>query len=84
MSNQKKVLECFNGNRELELSKQDIIKMAGLYYYHNTDKHAGEVLSRMVKSGLLKRVKKGVYTLGGGIKKKTIETDKNQHNIIFE
>lgn len=33
------------------------------WYYHNAEKHFGDILSRMVNSGLLKREKKGFYSL---------------------
>lgn len=84
MNRVKDVLTCFNGDKAIKLSKQEIIKNAGLYYYHNTDKHAGDVLSRMVKSGLLIRVSKGWYMLGNGIKKKEVLENINQVKINLE
>lgn len=84
MDRQKEVLVCFNGDRDIQLTKQEIIEKAGLHYYHNTDKHAGDVLSRMVKSGLLVRVKKGVFRLGSPVKKAPIVIDKNQTSILKE
>lgn len=84
MNRQKEVLECFNGDKNIELSKQEIIQKAKLYYFNNTEKHAGDVLSRMVKSGLLKRVKKGVYSLGIGIKKPTISLQCNCEKTFYE
>jgi len=82
MERQKEVLACFKGNKELCLKKQEIIKMAQMYYFHNTDKHVGDVLSRMVNSGLLIRVSKGVFKLGNGNKKKEQIIDKNQTTLI--
>lgn len=35
-------------------------------FYHNTQKHVGDILSRMVKSKMLVRVKNGVYELNTG------------------
>lgn len=35
-------------------------------YYRNESKHFCELLSRMVRSGLIVRLKKGVYKLGPG------------------
>jgi hypothetical protein len=39
-------------------------------HYCNGDKHVGDCLSRMVKSGLLIRVKPGVFITGNGKKNK--------------
>lgn len=82
MDRAKDVLKFFNGDKTKEYSKQEIIKGAGLYYYHNGNKHAGDVLSRMVKSRLLIRVRKGVFKLGNGIRKKEIIINPNQTTLI--
>ena len=37
------------------------IETIGKAYYHNEAKHTGEVLTRMVKVGILARVQRGVY-----------------------
>jgi hypothetical protein len=44
-----------------ELSKSEIVEYSGLRYYCNTEKYVGEILGRMVKGGLLERVKPGVF-----------------------
>lgn len=82
MDRQKDVLFFFNGDKTKELTKAEIIKGAGLYYYHNGNKHAGDVLSRMVKRGLLIRVRKGVFRLGNGTPKKEIIINPNQISLI--
>lgn len=82
MDRRNDVLKFFNGDKTKEYSKQEIIKGAGLYYYHNGNKHAGDVLSRMVKSGLLIRVKNGVFKLGSGNKKQNIVINPNQLDLI--
>jgi predicted transcriptional regulator of viral defense system len=43
------------------ISTCQAIETIGKAYYHNEAKHTGEVLSRMVKVGLLARVQRGVY-----------------------
>lgn len=68
MDQQKKVLMCFENDDEV-LTKQEIIKKAPLTYFYNTDKHAGDVLTRMVRNGLLERVKKGHYKRTGKTKR---------------
>lgn len=78
---QREILRVFAGNRELVLTKKKIIELGGIGYYCNTDKHTGETLSRMVKSGLLIRVKKGSYKLGTG-NKKQVEIE-NQIKLLI-
>ena len=63
MTNRQLIIKAFSGDYEKELTKKQIKEITGISYYHNTDKHLGDVLSRMVKSKILKRVKKGVYSL---------------------
>lgn len=75
------VLRFFNGDKSKELTKAEIIEGAGLFYYHNGSKHAGDVLSRMVKSGLLIRIRKGVFKLGNG-KKQKIVINPNQTTFL--
>lgn len=37
-------------------------------FYHNTQKHVGDILTRMVRSNMLKRIKNGLYELSSGQK----------------
>lgn len=82
MEQQKKVLMCFQDDDEV-LTKKQIIEKAGLHYYYNTEKHAGAVLSRMVKNGLLERVERGKYKRTGKTKRhfKKHEFDPNQEKL---
>ena len=50
-------------------------------HYCNGDKHVGDCLSRMVKSGLLIRVKPGVFITGKGKKSKPPTIDAGQTKI---
>lgn len=68
MNRQKQILKVFEGNKDLILTKSEIKEKGKVSYYHNTDKHLGETLSRMVKNGSLKRTSKGKYKLGNGSK----------------
>lgn len=52
------------------------------WYYCNEDKHFGEVLSRLVKSGHIKREKKGLYNLNEVRKVKTKISD-NQLDLFY-
>lgn len=81
MDRQKQILEVFNNDQELILSKQEIIKKGGISYYYNTSKHVGETLSRMVKNRSLKRISKGKYQLGSGQGSKDF-IPKNQTNLF--
>lgn len=40
---------------------EEIYRNVSFTYYANHAKHLGEILSRMVKSGQIERVKKGVF-----------------------
>lgn len=42
-------------------TKAEILTAVPFGYYHNGMKHIGDLLTRMVKNGLLERVSKGVY-----------------------
>ena len=64
MERQVEVLKVFIDTEEV-LSKKQIKEMTGISYYYNTDKHLGDVLSRMVKNGLLIRVRKGYFKWSG-------------------
>lgn len=58
-------------NRQLEIQKfllsvdqadkATIYKNVSFGYYHNWEKHLGQLLSKMVKNGLVERVKPGVF-----------------------
>lgn len=63
MDRQKQILNVFS--KDEILSKSEIKEKSGISYYCNTDKHLGDVLSRMVNNGLLERVKKGYFKWSG-------------------
>lgn len=46
-----------------QATKSDIYENVSFGYYHNWEKHLGELLSRMVKNKSIERVKIGVYRL---------------------
>ncbi len=46
-----------------EASLQDIASAMPWAYYYNQNKHFGDVLSRMVRIGLIERIKPGVFKL---------------------
>jgi len=48
-----------------DVSKSKMMEEMGIdnWYYCNSEKHFGDILSRMVNSGFITRVKKGVYKL---------------------
>lgn len=49
-----------------QITSQTAYQLLAAYYYHNHEKYIGEILSRMVKSGKLMRVKPGLFQLGKG------------------
>lgn len=56
-----------------KITKKQAIEILGNCYYCNAQKHVGDILSRMVKSQLLKRIKNGFFE---------IKTKKTVVNII--
>lgn len=44
-----------------EANKDNIYINVSFGYYHNWQKHLGDVLTRMVKAGLIDRARRGIY-----------------------
>lgn len=55
-----------------QINKRKAVELIGHNYFTNADKHVGDVLSRMVKAGLFKRIKPGVFALGDRTKKEVV------------
>lgn len=64
-------------------TKQQIYENSTMSYYHNWQKHAGDVLSRMVKQGLITRTKTGVYAIRGTGRKQSIEVENPNQVKLF-
>lgn len=47
-----------------EATKEEIYENVSFRYYHNWRKNLGDLLSRMVNSNLITRVRKGKYKAG--------------------
>lgn len=77
---QKQVFEYVRKNGKITNDQAD--KLIGGTYYYNSRKYVGEILSRMVKSRLLKRVKKGTYVIGERTNPKPNLTPDNQLNLF--
>lgn len=65
-----------------EVAFSEISAEFGVRYYTSSEYHVGQLLSRMVKSGFVKRVRKGVYVLGDGKKPPKAEESAN-HPTLF-
>lgn len=59
---QKTILNLFQKEKR-PMKKSEIVELVFISYYHGKDKYIGEILSRMVKNGLLVRVSNGMYAL---------------------
>ena len=59
---------------------KDIYNNVKFGYYHNWNKHLGELLSRMVKRGFIERVKKGTFRKLRN--QSFIEVEKNQTSLF--
>lgn len=62
-SKQQQILSVLRRKGEA-MTKQELLEHFGHWYHHNAQKHLGEVLGRMVGSGLIYRPKRGYYELG--------------------
>ena len=64
------------------ITKKEILEMYGGHYFCNGAKHVGDILSRMVKSGLLIRERPGVFKIGNGKKSKPAVIIENQITLF--
>lgn len=60
---QRKIINLLRANKE-PMSKSELLKHFGHWYYYNASKHLGDILSRMVDNNLLYRPSRGYYALG--------------------
>jgi len=58
---QKIIIDFAKKNNDI-VTKKNVLGL--IFYYSNEQKHVGDILSRMVKNGLLIRVKNGVFKIG--------------------
>lgn len=65
-------------------SKKDIIEGTGISYYHNTSKHVGDMLSRLVNNGTLARIKRGIYGINDTEDSVVSSESKEQMIITFD
>ena len=65
-----------------KFTKSEAVARFGVEYYHNGAFHVGERLSRMVKSGHLVRVQRGVYKVGKGTKSNPAKIDADQTSLF--
>ena len=77
---QKTILE-FAWKNDNKVTKSDAMKLINTHFY-NGDKHVGESLSRMVRAGLLVRVKPGYFEIGKGTRIKPTTIIDNQPNLF--
>ena len=69
---QQKVLDYLEANGQITLG--EAVMIIGRDYYCNERFHVGQVLSRMVKRGLIKRVSRGLFERS--------DEDKKQFNLF--
>lgn len=75
--NQKAIINKAKEN-DGQITKKEAVELIGGNYYCNAGKHVGYVLTRMIKSGLLERIKIGVYKISSKGKKEQEGEDANQ------
>jgi predicted transcriptional regulator of viral defense system len=62
-SNKQNAILNFARSNNCEITKKKAVELIGHHYYCSKEKYVGEVLSRMVKKGLLNRIKPGVFEI---------------------
>lgn len=65
-----------------EITKKEAIVLIGGSYYCNSDKHVGDILSRLVKAGNLIRIKPGLFKIGTGKPQKKQTPAPNQQSLF--
>jgi len=70
---QKEILQFCYGKEKV--TKKEIVSEFGGWYYCSKSQNIGRVLSGMCKSGLLQRIKNGVFKIGAGRKSNVLIDD---------
>jgi DNA-binding Lrp family transcriptional regulator len=76
---QKRILKYLHEHGEIDF---DTVRSLIDDHYCNGGKHCSETMTRMVKQGIVKRIKKGVFVLGSGRKPGNPLEFKNQVNLF--
>jgi len=63
IGDKQKMLLDFAFKNNNKITKKQAVELIGSFYYCNEQKHVGDVLSRMVNSNLLKRIKNGEFEI---------------------
>jgi len=63
VSEKQRIILDYASKNDNKISKKEAIVLIGHNYFLNAEKYVGEVLSRMVNSNLLKRVKNGQFEI---------------------
>ena len=80
ISEKQKIILDFAFKNQNKITKIQAVQLIGNTYFINGAKHTSEVLSRMVKSNLLKRVKNGFYEIQN---KQTVTNIINPNQLQF-
>ncbi len=70
------ILKMISESESRTVTKKQVCEK--IRYYHNTEFYVGQILSSMVKQGMLIRIKNGLFKRGSMVK----EPDKNQTNLF--
>jgi len=77
---QQKIINFINKSEDKQITKKQAIELVDDYYY-NASKYVGEILSSMVKSGSLERIKNSVFKIGKGKSQKVFVVE-NQNKLF--
>lgn len=72
LSNKQLQILAFASLNKNQITKKQPVELLEHYYFLNAQKYVGEVLSRMVNTGLLKRIKNGLFEISGD-RKQTVK-----------
>lgn len=81
MKNHNAILNHLRQNETATLA--ELYQISPFGYYCNWQKHFGQVMSRLVKQGLVERVKPGVFKLGSKPKPKGEITEVENQCKLF-
>ena len=78
---QKAIIKLMQDN-DGKTTKAEAVILLQSQYYCNAEKYVGDILSRMVRIGLIDRVKNGVFEISKKTRNNGAEIDPKQLNLL--
>lgn len=83
MTPHQRLLVAFAARNNHQITKEQAVTLLGDNYFHNAEKYVGEILARMVNSGILTRLKPGIFRLEPVQKPKSTITKIPSQSSLF-